>query len=54
MALAARRFFLGDTEEGLYPLDMAELQNTSQPWPDFIMTIIYRFIITLTFGPKIY
>lgn len=34
MALAARRFFLGDTEEGLYPLDMAELQNTSQPWND--------------------
>ena len=34
MALAARRFFLGDTEEGLYPLDMSELQNVSQPWND--------------------
>lgn len=34
MALAAKRFFLGDTEEGLYPLDMAELQNVSQPWND--------------------
>jgi hypothetical protein len=34
MALAARRFFLGDTEEGLYPMDMAELQNVHQPWND--------------------
>lgn len=34
MALLARRFFLGDTEEGLYPMDMSELQNVSQPWND--------------------
>src|SRR5215210_7396695 len=34
MTSVARRFFLGDTEEGLYPLDAMDLQNTGNPWDD--------------------